>query len=150
MVIQVAHPIHDQSFYLTSEHKIRLKEEYGELLVFYLIAQMVMSFLTELRIYIITLGVEPWTFEQKLGEAVLIPAGCPHQVRNLKVHAYIHIIHFNVSIHGICFCFCIQNSLTCLVAVMHQSSSWFRFSRKLGCMSKTNWWIQEATSRAQS
>lgn len=30
-------------------------------------------------------GVEPWTFEQKLGEAVFIPAGCPHQVRNLKV-----------------------------------------------------------------
>ncbi|CAO2046936.1 unnamed protein product, partial [Urochloa humidicola] len=27
---------------------------------------------------------EPWTFEQKLGEAVFIPAGCPHQVRNLK------------------------------------------------------------------
>jgi len=31
------------------------------------------------------IGVEPWTFEQKLGEAVFIPAGCPHQVRNLKV-----------------------------------------------------------------
>jgi len=31
------------------------------------------------------LGIEPWTFEQKLGEAVFIPAGCPHQVRNLKV-----------------------------------------------------------------
>jgi mannose-6-phosphate isomerase-like protein (cupin superfamily) len=30
-------------------------------------------------------GVEPWTFEQHTGEAVLIPAGCPHQVRNLKV-----------------------------------------------------------------
>jgi len=30
------------------------------------------------------IGVEPWTFEQKLGEAVFIPAGCPHQVRNLK------------------------------------------------------------------
>uniref|UniRef100_A0A0D9VUG8 JmjC domain-containing protein n=1 Tax=Leersia perrieri TaxID=77586 RepID=A0A0D9VUG8_9ORYZ len=29
-------------------------------------------------------GVEPWTFEQKVGEAVFIPAGCPHQVRNLK------------------------------------------------------------------
>jgi mannose-6-phosphate isomerase-like protein (cupin superfamily) len=29
--------------------------------------------------------VEPWTFEQKLGEVVLIPAGCAHQVRNLKV-----------------------------------------------------------------
>ncbi|XP_040377385.1 lysine-specific demethylase JMJ25-like isoform X2 [Oryza brachyantha] len=56
-VKQVSHPIHDQCFYLTNEHKRKLKKEYG---------------------------VEPWTFEQKLGEAVFIPAGCPHQVRNLK------------------------------------------------------------------
>ncbi|KAK7387734.1 hypothetical protein VNO78_22524 [Psophocarpus tetragonolobus] len=56
-VEQVVHPIHDQCFYLTSDHKKKLKEEFG---------------------------VEPWTFEQKLGEAVFIPAGCPHQVRNLK------------------------------------------------------------------
>ncbi|KAE8803556.1 Lysine-specific demethylase 3B [Hordeum vulgare] len=56
-VNRVIHPIHDQTFYLTEEHKKRLKEE---------------------------CGVEPWTFEQKLGDAVLIPAGCPHQVRNLK------------------------------------------------------------------
>ncbi|GAV73305.1 JmjC domain-containing protein [Cephalotus follicularis] len=56
-VEQVIHPIHDQSFYLNSEHKKKLKEEFG---------------------------VEPWTFVQKLGEAVFIPAGCPHQVRNLK------------------------------------------------------------------
>ncbi|KAF5183701.1 Lysine-specific demethylase jmj25 [Thalictrum thalictroides] len=54
---KVAHPIHDQAFYLTSDHKKKLKDEYG---------------------------IEPWTFEQKRGEAVFIPAGCPHQVRNLK------------------------------------------------------------------
>lgn len=30
-------------------------------------------------------GIEPWTFVQKLGDAVFIPAGCPCQVRNLKV-----------------------------------------------------------------
>ncbi|KAL5543234.1 hypothetical protein UlMin_010944, partial [Ulmus minor] len=56
-VEQVTHPIHDQNFYLTMEHKKKLKEEYG---------------------------IEPWTFVQQLGDAVFIPAGCPHQVRNLK------------------------------------------------------------------
>ncbi|ESQ49270.1 hypothetical protein EUTSA_v10020080mg [Eutrema salsugineum] len=56
-VSQVVHPIHDQCFYLTRYHKMKLKEEYG---------------------------IEPWTFVQKLGDAVLIPVGCPHQVRNLK------------------------------------------------------------------
>ncbi|BBG97657.1 Transcription factor jumonji domain-containing protein [Prunus dulcis] len=29
-------------------------------------------------------NVEPWTFMQYLGEAVFIPAGCPHQVRNTQ------------------------------------------------------------------
>ncbi|KAJ0258020.1 Transcription factor jumonji [Hirschfeldia incana] len=56
-VTKVYHPIHDQSCYLSVEHKRKLKEEFG---------------------------IEPWTFVQKLGEAVFIPAGCPHQVRNLK------------------------------------------------------------------
>uniref|UniRef100_A0A165XVB7 JmjC domain-containing protein n=1 Tax=Daucus carota subsp. sativus TaxID=79200 RepID=A0A165XVB7_DAUCS len=60
----VIHPIHDQTFYLTMEHKRRLKQEYD---------------------------VEPWTFVQKQGDAVFIPAGCPHQVRNLKVDIYCHL-----------------------------------------------------------
>ncbi|KAM7480947.1 hypothetical protein LguiB_005530 [Lonicera macranthoides] len=33
---------------------------------------------------VLNVGIEPWTFVQKLGDAILIPAGCPHQVRNLK------------------------------------------------------------------
>ncbi|XP_057863486.2 lysine-specific demethylase JMJ26 [Cryptomeria japonica] len=56
-VQSIIHPIHDQTLYLDAEHKKKLKEEFQ---------------------------VEPWTFEQQLGEAVFIPAGCPHQVRNLK------------------------------------------------------------------
>ncbi|XWS75403.1 hypothetical protein CRYUN_Cryun01aG0083900 [Craigia yunnanensis] len=56
-VPQIVDPVHDQTMFLTLEHKKKLKEEYG---------------------------IEPWTFVQKLGEAVFIPAGCPHQVRNIK------------------------------------------------------------------
>ncbi|KAG1359531.1 lysine-specific demethylase JMJ25 [Cocos nucifera] len=72
---QVIHPIHDQSFYLTLEHKRKLKDEYG---------------------------IEPWTFEQKLGEAVFIPAGCPHQVRNLK--SCIKVALDFVSPENVCEC----------------------------------------------
>ena len=40
-------------------------------------------------------GVEPWTFEQRRGEAIFIPAGCPHQVRNLKVSFFFTLIYNN-------------------------------------------------------
>ncbi|XP_071934979.1 lysine-specific demethylase JMJ28-like isoform X3 [Coffea arabica] len=53
----VVHPILDQSFFLDAYHKMKLKEEFG---------------------------VQPWTFEQHLGEAIMIPAGCPYQIRKLK------------------------------------------------------------------
>ncbi|KAG2331124.1 hypothetical protein Bca52824_002304 [Brassica carinata] len=56
-VKSVSHPIHDQSMFLNERQKKQLKEEYD---------------------------IEPWTFEQHLGEAVFIPAGCPHQVRNIQ------------------------------------------------------------------
>ncbi|XVE51234.1 hypothetical protein DITRI_Ditri02bG0023600 [Diplodiscus trichospermus] len=53
----VVHPILDQNLFLDTSHKIRLKEEYE---------------------------IEPWTFEQHVGEAVIVPAGCPYQIRNVK------------------------------------------------------------------
>ncbi|KAF9614108.1 hypothetical protein IFM89_015370, partial [Coptis chinensis] len=50
----VIHPIHDQSFFLDEKHKKQLENEFD---------------------------VEPWTFEQYLGDAIFIPTGCPQQVR---------------------------------------------------------------------
>lgn len=49
-------PIHDQCFYLDHDIRQRLKRDYG---------------------------VEGWAICQCLGDAVFIPAGAPHQVRNL-------------------------------------------------------------------
>ncbi|KVI01041.1 JmjC domain-containing protein [Cynara cardunculus var. scolymus] len=54
---RVVHPVLDESFYLDAFHKRKLKEEFD---------------------------VEPWTFEQHIGEAVFIPAGCPYQVKKIK------------------------------------------------------------------
>jgi len=49
--------LYNGEIFLTRHHKRQLKEEFG---------------------------VEPWSFEQHLGQAVFIPAGCPFQVRNLQ------------------------------------------------------------------
>jgi hypothetical protein len=41
-------------------------------------------------------GIEAWTFEQDYGEAVFIPAGCPHQVRNLKVRVLLRFLYCQI------------------------------------------------------
>ncbi|KAH6788228.1 hypothetical protein C2S52_007780 [Perilla frutescens var. hirtella] len=53
--VNLVHPVHERAFYLTLPHKRNFKEEYG---------------------------VEPWTIVQKLRDAVFVPVGCPHQIRN--------------------------------------------------------------------
>eukprot|EP00803_Ostreobium_quekettii_P002722 evm.model.scf_3087.1 EVM.evm.TU.scf_3087.1 scf_3087:7704-10907(+) len=50
-------PFHDQMFVLTERHRQALRAEQG---------------------------VETWHFEQHRNEAIYVPAGCPHQVRNLR------------------------------------------------------------------
>ncbi|XP_028802720.1 lysine-specific demethylase JMJ25 isoform X2 [Neltuma alba] len=64
---KMIHPLLDQIFFLDSTHKMRLKEEFE---------------------------IEPWTFEQHVGEAVIIPAGCPYQIRNPKccVHVTLEFV----------------------------------------------------------
>ncbi|XP_027330361.1 lysine-specific demethylase JMJ25-like isoform X2 [Abrus precatorius] len=61
---KIVHPILDQSFFLDNAHKMRLKEEFK---------------------------IEPWTFEQRVGEAVIIPAGCPYQIRNPKCCVHVEM-----------------------------------------------------------
>ncbi|KAM1095474.1 hypothetical protein FF1_010373 [Malus domestica] len=55
--IFVTLPLYDGTLFLNADHKRKLKEEFG---------------------------IEPWSFEQHLGQAVFIPAGCPFQVRSLQ------------------------------------------------------------------
>lgn len=49
--------LYEETVFLNGHHKRKLKEEFG---------------------------VEPWSFEQHLGQAIFVPAGCPFQVRNLQ------------------------------------------------------------------
>ncbi|XP_076367892.1 uncharacterized protein LOC143255703 isoform X2 [Tachypleus tridentatus] len=69
-------PIHDQSWYLNEELRERLYKEYG---------------------------VEGYAIVQCLGDAVFIPAGAPHQVRNL--HSCIKVAEDFVSPENIAHCF---------------------------------------------
>ncbi|PWA72072.1 JmjC domain-containing protein [Artemisia annua] len=54
---KVVHPLFDEIFFLDDFHKARLKEEFD---------------------------VEAWSFNQDVGEAIVIPAGCPYQMRKIK------------------------------------------------------------------
>ncbi|XP_015939790.1 E3 ubiquitin-protein ligase JMJ24 [Arachis duranensis] len=53
----VTWPLYDGAIFLDRHQKRKLKEEFG---------------------------VEPWSFEQNLGEAIFVPAGCPFQARNVQ------------------------------------------------------------------
>ncbi|GFY62988.1 lysine-specific demethylase 3A [Trichonephila inaurata madagascariensis] len=69
-------PIHDQSWYLDTELRLRLYQEYS---------------------------VEGYAIAQCLGDAVFIPAGAPHQVRNL--HSCVKVAEDFVSPENIAHCF---------------------------------------------
>ncbi|TQD72395.1 hypothetical protein C1H46_042066 [Malus baccata] len=83
----VVHPILDQSFFLDSSHKLRLKEEFK---------------------------IEPWTFEQHIGEAVIIPAGCPYQIRNSK--SCVHVVLDFVSPENVAECIQLTDEVRLLPA----------------------------------
>ncbi|PIN05091.1 putative transcription factor 5qNCA, contains JmjC domain [Handroanthus impetiginosus] len=82
---QMVHPIHEKAFYLTVEHKRKLKEEYG---------------------------IEPRTFLQRQGDAVVIPAGCPYQIRYLKSCTNV-VVNF-MSPEGVCECLRLSKEYRCL------------------------------------
>ncbi|KAK9031327.1 hypothetical protein V6N11_032711 [Hibiscus sabdariffa] len=81
----VVHPILDQDFFLDTSHKRRLKEEHE---------------------------IEPWTFEQHVGEAVIIPAGCPYQIRNVK--SCVNVVLDFVSPENVTQCIQLINELRLL------------------------------------
>lgn len=81
---QVIHPIHDQTLYLNERHKKQLKEEFSKYNLFS-VRLLYKDAILACDPFKLFSDVEPWTFEQHLGEAVFIPAGCPHQVRNRQV-----------------------------------------------------------------
>ncbi|KAK6154679.1 hypothetical protein DH2020_008927 [Rehmannia glutinosa] len=62
------HPILDQNFFLDAYHKLKLKEEFD---------------------------IQPWSFEQCTGEAIFIPAGCPYQIRKVKVALLTKLSHIS-------------------------------------------------------
>ncbi|PKI58528.1 hypothetical protein CRG98_021089 [Punica granatum] len=79
------HPILDQCFFLDEAHKTRLKEEFK---------------------------IEPWTVLQHVGEAVMVPLGCPYQIRNLKSCVSV-VLHF-ISPESVKECIHVMDGVHCL------------------------------------
>ncbi|KAI3795764.1 hypothetical protein L1987_38422 [Smallanthus sonchifolius] len=55
---KIVHPLFDEVFYLDDDHKMRLKKEFN---------------------------MDALSFNQIIGEAVIIPAGCPYQMKKIKL-----------------------------------------------------------------
>jgi lysine-specific demethylase 3 len=82
--------MHDGTFYLTREHikrALAVSQCNASLKIHHVIWKLILFS-----------GVEPWTLVQKLGEAVFIPAGCPHQVRNLQVYLLLFFLAYTSGI----------------------------------------------------
>lgn len=92
---QVSHPLLQQSYYLDEYHKARLKEEYGKYHIL-VSSSFILPFhydrnaYSVLAAYSVFSDVEPWSFDQCVGEAVIVPAGCPYQNRKNKVYYFEH------------------------------------------------------------
>lgn len=114
---QVVHPILDQRFYLDVTHKIRLKEEFSKL---YVLAShsFVGSIVDWLNFPPFFPDIEPWTFEQNLGEAVMIPAGCPYQIRKLKV-IFEHLNGNSILLFSVCMRVHVHLHGACIEVIQH-------------------------------
>nr|KAJ0193422.1 hypothetical protein LSAT_V11C800436170 [Lactuca sativa] len=61
-------------------------------------------------------GIEAWSFVQKLGDVVLIPAGCAYQVRNLKGSSGLDVVGTNCHVTNL-------PKATCMVSFLLLSLS---------------------------
>lgn len=103
-LLQVSHPLLEQSYYLDEYHKARLKEEFGKYHISSFLLVLSLPLRNDCNAYSVSSDVEPWSFDQCVGEAVIIPAGCPYQNRKNKV------LLFSTPQHALNF-FIISNSL---------------------------------------
>lgn len=108
-------------------------------------------------------GIEPWTFVQNLGEAVFIPAGCAHQVRNLKVcwsrwsrnQLKIYFLFYFIFFKKRSGCkrltYLKFNYVNLLFrAVLFEGCTWFRFTGKCQWVHQIDWWIPITSTWSQS